>query len=132
MRSYRNWVIAVLAVICMLSGLALASNHILRTEKTADTISIQPMDGVLFEAPKVAEPCDHDYYVHTVGETVRYPIDDYHCCYIDVTVKMKICRLCSAPGYDLDYKMVPHQDASGICEYCGRVPFTPAIAIPLT
>ena len=132
MRSYRNWAVAVLTVICMLSGIALASDHILRTEKTADTISIQPTDSVLFEIPKDTELCDHDYYVHTVGETVRHPIDDYHCCYIDVTVNMKICRLCLAPGYDLDYVMVPHQEATGICEYCGRVPFTPAIAIPLT
>lgn len=59
-------------------------------------------------------------------------MDDYYCCYIDITVNLKICKLCLAPGYDFDYKMVSHKDAGNICEYCGRVPFTPVITLPLT
>ena len=132
MRSCRKRVIIALAAICMFSGLTLASEQILQTGKTTNNVSIQPTDAVLFELPTGAETCAYDYCVHTVGETLRYPMDDYSCCYIDITVNLKICRLCVAQGYDLDYKMVPHVDSNGICEECGKFPFTPAVAMPLT
>ena len=132
MKQYRSRLIVVFVVLCTLSNFALASDRILQSEKTTDTISIQPTDGVLFEVPKGVEACSHDYYTHTFGETVKYPMDDYYCCYIDITVNLKICKLCLSPGYDFDYKMVSHKDAGNICEYCGRVPFTPVITLPLT
>ena len=80
----------------------------------------QAIDSLLSHARKTAK------------RTLKHPMDDYYCCYIDTAVHLKICKLCASPGYDLDYKMVPHKDESGMCEYCGRVPFQPAIAIPLT
>lgn len=51
MRSCRKRVIIALAAICMFSGLTLASEQILQTGKTTNTVSIQPTDAVLFELP---------------------------------------------------------------------------------
>ena len=52
MKQYRSRLIVVFVVLCTLSSFALASDRILQSEKTTDTISIQPTDGVLFEVPK--------------------------------------------------------------------------------
>ena len=77
MKQYQSRLIVVFVVLCTLSSFALASDRILQSEKTTDTISIQPTDGVLFEVPKGVEACSHDYYTHTFGETVKCPMDDF-------------------------------------------------------
>lgn len=74
MRSCRKRVMIALAAVCMFSGLALASEQILQTGKTTNTFSIQPTNVVLFKLPTGVETCDHDYYVHIVVETLRYPM----------------------------------------------------------
>lgn len=132
MKKYVKMIFLGLLFVILLIGVAAATESLSVLYSAKDSISILPHDNILYEAPVEQSICNHNFIIHTNGEEMIYPMDDYFCCCVKVIIHSKMCSLCTEPGYDLHYEMIPHDDDTGICKNCGRVPFTPAVAIPLS
>lgn len=132
MTKYAKQMLVGLICVAVFCGAAMATENLVVLYSAKDSVSILPHDNILYESPGEHPECNHNFIIHTDGEEMIYPMDDYFCCYVKVTINSKMCSLCTEPGYDLQYEMIPHDDDKGICKNCGRVPFTPAVAIPLS